>query len=176
MTQKLDLKTLKRLNKELEETKPISAIGFEVKINTVFKESKVDKVIFDYFCLFEDASRNGDIDEDFIRGMGGILHTLILREFSDVPSIPTQRDLKKVIQIATVLYDTGIMEAVMAEFDELELKKVYNKLEKNSKRVGAILGEFALSSTLSEGAEKSDNSQELEGTGEGAPSDTIKDK
>lgn len=169
VTQKLDLKTLKKLNKELDNAvKDISVLGYEVKINTIFKESKIDKVIFDYLSLFQEASKNGEIDEDFIRGTGAILHTLILREFSDVPMIPKQRDLNKILQVATVLYDTGVMDAVISEFEESELKKVYSKLENNSKRVGEILGEYALSSSLSERSNKDGDSKEHEGTGENA--------
>ena len=130
-------------------------------------------MIFDYISLFEEASRNGSINEDFIRGTGAILHTLILREFSDVPMIPKQRDLEKLIQITNVLYDTGIMEAVISAFNESELKKVYSKLETNSKRVGEILGEFALSSTLPEGDSEDVYGQKHEGTGEDA---STKDK
>ena len=91
---------------------------YKVNISLTFKESKIDKVIFDYLNLFEEASRSGSINEDFIRGTGAILQTLILREFSDVPMIPKQRDLGKLIQVANVLYDTGIMEIVLSEFDE----------------------------------------------------------
>lgn len=167
MTQKLDLKALKKLNKELDNAvKDINVLGFEVRINTIFKESKIDKVIFDYLTLFQEANKNGDFDEDFIRGTGAILHTLILREFSDVPVIPKERDLNKILQVATVLYDTGVMEAVMSELDESELKRVYSKLENNSKRIGEFLGEHALSSALSEGGSEDDDSKEHEGIGE----------
>lgn len=122
--------------------------------------------MFDYLTLFEEARKNREIDEDFIRGTGAILHTLILREFSDVPMIPASRDVKEIIKVAKVLYDTGIMSEVITAFNESEIKKVYSKLETNSKRVGEILGEYALSSTLTEGESQDDNSQEYERTGE----------
>ncbi|MBX4152348.1 hypothetical protein, partial [Paenibacillus lautus] len=132
-------------------------------------------VIFDYLTLFQEANKNGDFDEDFIRGTGAILHTLILREFSDVPMIPKERDLKKLLRVATVLYDTGVMEAVMSKLDESELKRVYSKLEINSKRAGEFIGEYALSSALSEGGGVNDNSQKREGTGESTAATTIED-
>ncbi|MGM1044886.1 MAG: hypothetical protein ACQEXX_01930 [Bacillota bacterium] len=167
MSKKLSTATINKLNKELAKKKKIYILGeHEVTIDLVFMESKIDKVIFDYLSLFEEASKGNAIDEDFIRGTGAILHTLILREFSDVPMIPKERNLKKIIKVTEVLYNTGIMEEVISSFATDEVKKVYNKLDQNSKRVGQILGEFAISSTLSQGVNEDDSSQESQGTGE----------
>lgn len=176
MTKKLSVAAINKANGALDNKKMITVLGeYKVNINLTFKESKIDNVIFDYLTLFQEASKSGDIDEDFIRGIGAILHTLILREFSDVPMIPKERDLNKLLQVATVLYDTGVMEAVMSELDESELKRVYSKLENNSKRVGKFIGEYALSSALSEGGNEDENSQEHEGTGESTTATTIED-
>lgn len=151
MAEKLDIAAIKRLNKSLEQTEQIDVLGYEVTIVRHFKESKIDKVIFDYLSMFEEASRGNAIDEEFIRGTGAILQTLILREFSNVPMIPKGRKIPKIIEVAQVLYNTGILPAVINSFDESELKKVYDKLANNSDRLGKLLGEYAVSSSLSTG-------------------------
>lgn len=149
MPKKLTAASLNKLNKELDKKKEITILGeHKVNIDTHFKDSKIDKIIFDYLSMFEETYKNNKIDEDFIRGAMAIFHTLVLREFSDVPSIPKERHIQDLIQIAEALYDTGIMEEVLLAFDQEQLQKVYKKLEVASKRTDQIIAEHALSVSL----------------------------
>lgn len=149
---KLTVAEINKAAKIIDKKKTVYVLGDkEVMIDISFKESKIDKVIFNYLSMFEEASRGNQIDEEFIRGTGAILQTLILREFSNVPMIPKDRNVMKFIEVARVLYDTGILEEVISSFDELELNKIYDKLAKNSQRLGKLIGEYAVSSSLSTG-------------------------
>lgn len=154
MPNKLTATTIHKLNKELDKKKTILVLGeHEVKIDLVFKDSKIDKIVFDYLSLFEEVNKDGTLDEEFIRGTLAILNTFILRDFSDVPMIPKDRNVKKLIQVSEALYDTGIMEEVMMAFDQEQLNKVFAKLSAAGKRVGEIMGEYAIKSTLQRGEE-----------------------
>lgn len=149
---KLTASAINNAAKYKDKKKTVYVLGDkEVVIDIAFKESKIDKVIFDYLYMFEEASRGNQIDEEFIRGTGAILQTLILREFSNVPVIPKDRNITKIIEVAQVLYDTGILEEVISSFDESELNKVYDKLARYSNRLGKLIGEYAVSSSLSTG-------------------------
>lgn len=152
MGKKLTAATINKLNKELDIKKTVYILGDnEVNIDIVFKKSKIDKVVSDYLSLFEEVHKEKEIDEDFIRGSVVILNTFILREFSDVPMIPKDRDMKKLIQVSEALYDTGIMEEIIASFDEEELGKVYKQIDVSAKRVGEVMTEHIVRSSLSDG-------------------------
>lgn len=160
MSKKLTAATINKLNKELDKKKTIYVMGDnEVNIDLVFKESKIDKVVFDYLSMFEEVNKNNEFDEEFIRGTLAILNTFILREFSDVPMIPKDRNVQKLIQISEALYNTGIMEEVMVAFDQEQLNKVFNKLQAGSKRVGELMGEYAIKEALNSGDEHEDGEQ-----------------
>ncbi|OZB98020.1 hypothetical protein [Paenibacillus sp. XY044] len=149
---KLTASAINNAAKSKDKKKTVYVLGDkEVVIDIAFKESKIDTVIFDYLSMFEEVSRGNQIDDEFIRGTGAILQTLILREFSNVPMIPKDRNVAKFIEVAKVLYDTGILEEVINSYEESELNKVYDKLAKNSNRLGKLIGEYAISSSLSTG-------------------------
>ncbi|MNH66530.1 hypothetical protein D3C73_185630 [compost metagenome] len=160
MSKKLTSATINKLNKELDKKKTIYILGeYEVNINLVFNESKIDKVVFDYLSMFEEVNKNNEFDEEFIRGTLAILNTFILREFSDVPMIPSDRNVQKLIQVSKALYNTGIMEEVMVAFDQEQLNKVFEKLQTGSKRVGELMGEYAIKDALNSG-DDIENSEE----------------
>lgn len=160
MAKKLTAAALNKLNNDISKRKEITILGeYKINIDTHFKDSKIDKIVFDYLSLFEETHKNNEIDEEFIRGTMAIFHTFVLREFSDVPSIPKDRNVQKLIQVANALYDTGIMEAVLSEFDQDQLQKVYKKLEVISKRTGEITAQYALSVALNSERDKDEDSK-----------------
>ncbi|MFI2856796.1 hypothetical protein ACH6EH_06620 [Paenibacillus sp. JSM ZJ436] len=164
MTKKLSASAINKAHKALDNKKKITVLGeYEVNISLTFKDSDIDKVIFDYLTMFEEAGRNNKIDDEFILGSGALLHTLILGAFTDVPMIPKERDIAKYLEVANVFYNTGIMNAVIEALPERELKKVSDKLDANSKKIGQMIGEYALSSAMAQGENNEDQSQEHEG-------------
>lgn len=167
---KLTAATINKKNQELSTKRTIYILGDqEVVINNTFKDSSIDKIVVDYLSIFETANKDNNIDDEILRGLASLLPVLMLREFSNVPMIPKNNDdIKKLISIAFILYDTGILEEVLNAFDQEQVQKVYTKLEASSKRVGEVMGELAIKSSLSndQGDEEIGNSEELQGIGE----------
>lgn len=150
---KLTTAKINKINKELDQKRKIYILQDhdEVNISVIFKDTTVDKLILDYLSVLETVSKSSELTDDMIRGTIGVLNLLILREFSDVPMIPkTTNDIQKLIDVTYVLYNTGILEAVMDQFDPEQIKKVHEKLEKVSKRAGELLGEMAVRTTLND--------------------------
>jgi hypothetical protein len=101
----------------------------------------------EYIAVLEKVGRTDKLDNDLVIGSIGLLNLFILREFSNVPMIPkTSEDLRKNIDIAEALYNSGIMDAVLEQFDEAEKQKVFDKLNRVSEESGKFLGEAAIKS------------------------------
>lgn len=167
---KLTATSINKKNQELSTKRTIYVLGDqEVIINNTFKDSSIDKIVVDYLSIFESTNKDNSVDDEILRGLVSLLPVLILREFSNVPMIPkTNSDIKKLISIAYILYDTGILEEVLNAFDQEQVQKVYTKLDVASKRVGEVMSELAIKSTLSQtqGDEEIGDSEELQGIGE----------
>lgn len=121
----------------------------EVDINVKFKETVINRIVMEYITILERISRTEQLDNELVIGSIGLLNLFMLREFSNVPMIPkTSEDLQENIEIADALYNCGIMDAVLEQFDVVEKQKVYDKLNKVSTETGKFLGEAALKEAL----------------------------
>ncbi|MFC3749260.1 hypothetical protein [Paenibacillus sp. GCM10012306] len=148
---KLTTAKINKINKELDKKRKIYILedNDEVNISVTFKDAVVDKLVLDYISILEEVSKSSELTDEIIRGTIAVLNLLILREFSDVPTISKKVvEIQKLIDITYVLYNTGIMDAVMEQFDPAQVKKVHEKLEKVSKRAGELIGEMAIRATL----------------------------
>jgi len=153
MVKKLTPTNINKLTKELKEFKKVIVLGeYEVGIQVNARESQIDKIVMDYLTIFEEASRNGEIDEEFVRGTGALLHTIMIRELTDVPSIPKSNKLKDILPYALSLYDAGIknpgdvglMAEILSHFDRAQTQRIYNKIASHGKTIGQALGEFVV--------------------------------
>lgn len=148
---KLSVAKINKLNKNLDEKRKIYILedNDEVTINIKFKETVINRIVMEYITVLQRVSTSDQLDNDLVIGSIGLLNLFILREFSDVPMIPkTSENLQKNIEIADALYNCGIMDAVLEQFDKDEKQKVYHKLNKVSAESGKFLGEAALKASL----------------------------
>lgn len=154
---KLSAAKINKLNKDMDKKRKIYILedNDEVDINIKFKETVINRIVMEYVSVLERVGREEKLDNDLVIASIGLLNLFMLREFSNVPMIPkTSEDLQKNIDIADALYNSGIMDAVLEQFDEKEKQKVYDKLEMASKRGGELLGELAIKSSVSHQEEK----------------------
>lgn len=161
-SKKLTSTTIKRLLKEQNTKTKISVLDgeYEVVIDDVFEEGKIDKVIFDYLSMFAKVAQiegEENVDEEFIAGTGPLLGTLILREFSDLRSaIPKGNDPEKIMEMAQVLYglgrvdenSVGLQIEVLQKMDQNQIARIYKKLEKSSDVVAKFAAEQVAEKTL----------------------------
>jgi hypothetical protein len=157
---KLTAAKINKLNKSLDEKRKIYILedNDEVIINIKFKETVINRIVMEYLTVLQRVSTSDQLDNDLVIGSIGLLNLFILREFSDVPMIPkNSEDLQKNIDVVDALYNVGIMDAVLEQFDTNEKQKVYDKLNKVSAESGKFLGEAALKETFSSLEEKDED-------------------
>ncbi|MEK4006336.1 hypothetical protein [Paenibacillus sp. FSL H3-0333] len=143
---KLSTAKINKLNKSLDQKRKIYILedNDEVLINIKFKETVINRIVMEYLTVLQRVSTSDQLDNDLVIGSIGLLNLFMLREFSDVPMIPkNSEDLQKNIDVVDALYNVGIMDAVMEQFDMNEKQKVYDKLNKVSAESGKFLGEAA---------------------------------
>ncbi|WP_342422359.1 hypothetical protein [Paenibacillus sp. FSL E2-0178] len=148
---KLSVAKINKLNREMDKKRKIYILedNDEVDINVKFKETVINRIVMEYITILERISRTEQLDNELVIGSIGLLNLFMLREFSNVPMIPkTSEDLQENIEIADALYNCGIMDAVLEQFDVVEKQKVYDKLNKVSTETGKFLGEAALKEAL----------------------------
>jgi hypothetical protein len=150
---KLTATKINKINKELDKKRKIYILedNDEVTISVKFKETIINRIVMEYLTVLERTGKTEELDNNLIMGAIGLLNMFMLREFSDVPMIPkTSEDLRKNIDVAQALYNTGIMDAVLEQFDEAEKQKVFDKLNVVSVEIGKQLGEAAIKTAFKE--------------------------
>ena len=157
MKNKLTAAILEQIGPNERTYKTVTVLNeYEVRIQEEVRESQLDKVIFDYLNLFEQASKTGEMDDEFIRGMGPLLHTLMIREFTDIPGIPHGNTVEELLPYAIALYDAGIkkpgdvglMAEILNHFDSENMKRIYDKLARSGEQIGQTLGEEVIRKSL----------------------------
>ncbi|GAB6930085.1 hypothetical protein JCM10914A_40680 [Paenibacillus sp. JCM 10914] len=146
---KLTTQALKRLESELNANKTISILNnsYEVNIQQVFRESRVEAVVIQYLALLQELKNRTDLNDMLIAGTIGLLNSLIIKEFTSIP-YPQCKSIEDHIKVSHVLLDTGIMNEVFNAFNPEELQKIEEKFKSTNQNLGEILGELALTSSL----------------------------
>jgi len=149
MTKKLTATALKKLDNQLSSHKEILVYDnqFTVKINETFRESKIEAVTMTYMSILQELKARTEMDDLLIQGTIGLLSTLILREFTDLP-IPQTNTIEELIKVSKVLLDTGIMKEVFDGMDKEELGKIEEKIKSINNEVGKIVGELVIASSV----------------------------
>lgn len=126
---KLTKTRLNKLESELNERSTILVYQnqFSVNVYKVFRESIIEKVISAYVDILEQIQKEADVQGDMIKGSIILFHTLILREFTDLP-IPKTDDVESLITVSNTLLDTGIIEEVFNAIPVEEMNKIEDKL------------------------------------------------
>jgi hypothetical protein len=148
---KLSAAKINKLNREMDKKRKIYILedNDEVDISIKFKETVINRIVMEYLTVLERVGRTEKLDNELVIGSIGLLNLFMLREFSNVPMIPkTSEDMQKNIDVADALYNCGIMDAVLEQFDKDEKQKVYDKLNKVSAESGKFLGEAALKAAI----------------------------
>ncbi|MDH6671995.1 uncharacterized membrane protein YoaT (DUF817 family) [Paenibacillus sp. LBL] len=146
---KLTTQALKKLESELNvnKTVPILNNTYEVNIQQVFRESRVEAVVIQYLALLQELKKRTDLNDMLIAGTVGLLNSLIIKEFTSIP-YPQCKSIEDHIKVSHVLLDTGIMNEIFDSFIPEELRKIEDKFKSTNQNLGEILGELALSSSL----------------------------
>lgn len=142
MAKKLTAADLSKLTAKFNDRKTISVYNdqFTVDIHTVFRDSLMEHMIFDYLTVLQELQQDEPADGEMGEMMGVavlLLNALILKEFTNLP-IPKKLDAGKLVQITRNLLDTGIMQEVFQQFNPAELDKIAKKLEDASGRIGQL--------------------------------------
>lgn len=159
---KLTAAKINKLNREFDKKKKIYILADndEVDISVKFKESTINEIVMEYLEVIGKLSQVDNLDNKKVMGTLGVLNLLILREFSNVPMIPKDTsNIYDTIDITLALLDCGVMEAVIKEFDEVEIKKVYDKLEEMGKAMSNPLVEAAIKSALNSNKQVQENTE-----------------
>lgn len=130
-SKKLNQKELKKLESYLNQSNSILVYNnqFQVKIHSHFRDSFIEKVIMDYTSVLDQIYKQGtEIQTDSIRGSFAVFHTLILREFTDLP-IPKTNELSILITVSRTLLDTGIMKEIYNAIPTEQLNKIEQKMK-----------------------------------------------
>lgn len=142
---------------------------YELNIDEVFKESKIDIVISDYFQMFNQLGGAGEkVDTEFINGSSMLLMALIIREFSDIGVIPAGSNAREIYPIARNIYDIGkvskdslgMMGEIMQSFDVEQVERVFHKVNEMQKNLKSQLGKYALERTLQQVADEQNEPDE----------------
>lgn len=149
MSKRLTASALNKLDTKLNTQKAIHILGdqFEVRINTFFRESQIQNIVTTYLSLLQDLKSQTEIDDLLIQGTIGLLNTLTLREFTDLP-IPKSNSIVDLIKVSKTLLDTGIMKETFEAFDQEQVSKIEDKIKSVNSEVGKIVGELSIASTM----------------------------
>ncbi|MCM3256988.1 hypothetical protein M3664_04235 [Paenibacillus lautus] len=149
MSKRLTASALNKLDTKLNTQKVIHILAnqFEVKINTFFRESQIQNIVTTYLSLLQDLKSQTEIDDLLIQGTIGLLNTLTLREFTDLP-IPKSNSIVDLIKVSKTLLDTGIMKETFEAFDQEQMSKIEDKIKSVNSEVGKIVGELSIASTM----------------------------
>lgn len=149
MSKRLTASALNKLDSKLNTQKAIHILGdqFEVKINTIFRESQIQNIVTTYLSLLQDLKSQTEIDDLLIQGTIGLLNTLTLREFTDLP-IPKSNSIVDLIKVSKTLLDTGIMKETFEAFDQKQVSKIEDKIKSVNSEVGKIVGELSIASAM----------------------------
>ncbi|WP_431785782.1 hypothetical protein [Paenibacillus lactis] len=149
MSKKLTVSALNKLESQLNTQRVIQILGdqYEVKIKTIFRESQIQSVVTNYLTLLQDLKSRTEVDEALIQGTIGLLNTMILREFTDLP-IPKGNKIEELVKVSKTLLDSGIMKETFDKLDKDELAKIEDKIKSVNSEVGKIVGELALVSSV----------------------------
>ncbi|SCY71835.1 hypothetical protein SAMN05720606_10878 [Paenibacillus polysaccharolyticus] len=144
-TKKLTATALNTLDAKNNKRKKIYVTEqhYEVQIHTFFRKSLIDNVNTNYLSIIDQLRQKTDVTDQLIKDTVGLYNTLLLKEFTDLP-IPKKLDVEKLIKVTNMLLDNGIMEEVLTQFPEQELKKLEEQFRALQERMAAMVSELAI--------------------------------
>lgn len=144
-TKKLTAAALSTLDAKNNQRKTIYVTDqqYEVQIHTFFRKSLIDNVNTNYLSLIDQLRQKTDVTDQVIKDTVGLYNTLLLKEFSDLP-IPRKLDVEKLIKVTNMLLDNGIMEEVLTQFPDLELRKLEEQFKALQEKMAVMVSELAL--------------------------------
>ncbi|MDP9698884.1 hypothetical protein J2T16_001781 [Paenibacillus intestini] len=144
-TKKLTATALNTLDAKNNKRKKIYVTDqrYEVQIHTFFRKSLIDNVNTNYLSIIDQLRQKTDVTDQLIKDTVGLYNTLLLKEFTDLP-IPKKLDVEKLIKVTNMLLDNGIMEEVLTQFPEQELKKLEEQFRALQERMAAMVSELAI--------------------------------
>lgn len=119
---------------------------YEVQIHTFFRQSLMDNVNMNYVSLIDQLRQKTDVTDQVIKDTVGLYNTLLLKEFSNLP-IPKKLDVEKLIKVTHMLLDNGIMEQVLEQFPDQELKKLEEQFKTLQEKMATMISELAITRT-----------------------------
>lgn len=129
-----------------------------VDIQTKFEPTKIEAMISEYQDLLRQLTEIDEIKIPKKVNYMFLYTTMIIKYFSSIGSI-IPNDIVKVVVLSQKLFDTGITDEIISQFDPEELEKLYTKFEEvNASGVKMIesLGEAAIQKII-EAAQKLDS-------------------
>lgn len=138
-TKKLTLNKIQQLDNKFNEQKKVILLGeYECLIDKEFRKSKIQKMIIDYFNIIQELEKL-KIEADHIVKSVGILNTLIVKYFTDLP-IPDSENVSQLLQITDRLLDLGILEELFNEngFEQSQLDLISQELDKSSDNLSKL--------------------------------------
>lgn len=137
MANKLNLKTINKAEKHTFTQKtitiPIDGKEYEVKIDTVFRQTKIQEMITKF--LTSKNFQDFNVLDDAIKLSYYMF--MILKNMTDL-EIPEDITLAQEINLINSLIDLGIWEAIFAEISEDEINKVNKYLKKFNENLGEL--------------------------------------
>lgn len=145
---KLTASSLNKLNSSLNQQTTITVCGdYEIQIDTIFRESKIQKLVIDYLTILQNLHKLEKVTEETIINSISLVNVLIIKYFSNAP-IPDIDDLGKLIQVSDTLLDLGITKNCFEHFPQSEIDKVKDALDRAAKESGRLMGEMAAKMSL----------------------------
>ncbi|WKL00805.1 hypothetical protein Q0F98_28265 [Paenibacillus amylolyticus] len=96
-----------------------------------------------YLSLIDQLRQKTDVTDQVIKDTVGLYNTLLLKEFSDLP-IPRKLDVEKLIKVTNMLLDNGIMEEVLTQFPDVELRKLEEQFKALQEKMATMVSELAM--------------------------------
>jgi hypothetical protein len=134
---RLDFNTINKASEKQFVTKEIEIIvddkPYSVAIDTVFKTTKIEKLI-DRLIKSDNLQQYSEL-EDSVKL--GYYFYLIIREFTNL-DIPDNLSLEQELVLIKNLIDLGIYSAILAEIPDAEIRKIHDYLHKFNMNLNEI--------------------------------------
>ncbi len=130
----LSYEELKKLDKKNDEIETIDIQGYPVKINKVFRPSKIKVLIAEFASIIDELKERGvDIENTNNTAIG---LSLILKHFTSL-EIPSDFDV--MIEFYNALEDNHFLYPIISSFDENEIVKINEALKNVSENLSMYI-------------------------------------
>ncbi|KAA9007389.1 hypothetical protein F4V43_02560 [Paenibacillus spiritus] len=154
MAKKLTAAELNKLGAKYNEFKTVTIGEYEIRLQKLFQETKIESIVLEYLSYLQLLKEQPEVDLDLTKDTLSILHTLVLREFTDIP-VPKKNKKTKplsylgsLIKVTHILIDEGIYVELLNNISDEEIAKVEAKLNATAKTAGQLLGELAIKNAI----------------------------